>query len=296
MPKASLSLTADNASNVGIRLLLLIGMGLLAGCGVVAAAKKPETIHTQQRLVASPMLLPIYADDFSSGTSRAVLEASSPSDEGSSILRDELMINATVMRTVEQRGIPDALEFDMPNAWIKKGIHFSVSSGPYISLYYRKPAHTVVVDHSGYSFFSTGTFEGSILGEIDDVPRSVRLCAFGESGLEPPWPVTISSQLYRYMDVPLEIDAPPAEINGSDYAPVSAQIIDDVHPLPSGNAIERADKAFASLKSVAASSGIDWRLYVYDAQGPAGYGFRTAPSLSPPHWLIGLMMPSLQPC
>ena len=100
----------------------------------------------------------------------------------------------------------------------------------------------------------------------------MRMCAFGESGLQPPWPVTISSELYRYMDVPSEIDAPPADINGTDYAPVSAQIIEDVHPLQSGTAFQRATRAFASLKNIAASSGVDWRLYVYDAESPAGYG------------------------
>jgi len=111
------------------RFLALIGVVFLAGCGVVTAAKKAETLHTQQRVVAAPTLLPIYADDFSSGTSRSVLEASSPSDEGSSILRDEIMINATVMRTVEQRGIPDALELDMPNAWLKKGFTSASAAG-----------------------------------------------------------------------------------------------------------------------------------------------------------------------
>ena len=71
-----------------------------------------------------------------------------------------------------------------------------------------------------------------------------------------------------------DIAAPPAEINGTEYAPVAAKIVEDVHPLQSGIAVQRASKAFESLKRVATTPGIEWTLRVYGAEYAAGYGVR----------------------
>ena len=252
---------------LGFAILAAIALGLSACVAPNPVAPDQVKVYPLNRGITSmPLAVP----------KSGAISANAQDAEAMRILNGEMDYTETVRNTVARLGYPDALEFTYISLRRDKDrpfISVRVSSAPWIALFYREPARTLIIDHSNWHASGISLVpRGTVIADFPVVPAYVRIFDFGEPPPAPPWPVTIPADACEPLAVPEEPDPPPAQIEGSDYAPVAAKIVADVNPLTSGRDFERAQRAFARLKPVAETPGIYWKLYVYSAEHSAGYG------------------------
>lgn len=207
----------------------------------------------------------IPSQEFPQGNSVAAMRDAKPSSEGAQLLRDQVLIDVTVAKTVNQCGLPAAVGFTSSTAGQVQ--HFA--------MFYNTPPRTIVFQRSSMDvqwLSLSQLYESHVVADLQTVPRSILRLKINEGPLAPPWPVTIPPNLHDAFTVPLQPADPPTEVDGHDYVAVADDLAARLPHSANIQNRQRAEKALARLEPAARVEGLNWRMEVFNATGPMGFG------------------------
>lgn len=258
---------------VEIRRIAILVLALaLGGCAGFSeggmSAEGARFRHAVRQGQQSSKGLTIYAippEEFPHGSSFAAIRDAQPSSEGAQLLRDQVLTDVTIAKTVNELGLPAA-------------IGFASSGGGQVqrfALFYKTPPRSLVLQRSSMSvqwLSLSQLYESRVVADLPTVPRSILRLAIHDGPLAPPWPVTIPLDGRDAFAVPPQPAAPPAEVDGHDYVVVANDLAARLPPSANVQNQQRAETALARLEPVARVQGLNWRVVVVNAEGPMGFG------------------------
>jgi Zn-dependent protease with chaperone function len=212
------------------------------------------------------MIYSIHPEDFPQGSSFAAIRDANPSSEGAQILRDEVLTDVAIAKTVNELGLPAAIGFASS----------SVGQVQRLAMFYKTPPRALVFKRSSMDvqwLSLSQLYKSRVVADLSTVPRSVQRLVFNEGPLSPPWSVTIPPDLRDAFAVPSQPSAAPSiDVDVHDYVAVAndleARLPHAVNVLNQ----RRAEAALARLEPVARVTGLNWRVVVVNAVGPMGFG------------------------
>jgi Zn-dependent protease with chaperone function len=207
----------------------------------------------------------IHLEEFPQGNSFAAIRDANPSSEGAQLLRDQVLIDTTIAKTVNQFGFPAAIGFASS----------SVGQVQHFTMFYKTPPRLLVLQRSAMDvqwLSLSQLYESRVVVDLPTVPRSVQRLVFNEGPLAPPWPVTIPPDLRDMFAVPPQPADPPAAVDGHDYVAVADDLAARLPQSENVQNRQRAEGALARLKPAARAEGINWRIVVFNAAGAMGFG------------------------
>lgn len=211
------------------------------------------------------MLYAIQPGEFSQGGSFATIRDAQPSSEGGQLLRDQVLTDVTIAKTVSQLGLPAAISFASSSAGQMQRF----------ALFYKTPARSLVLQRSStdVQWLSVSElYESHVVVDLPTVPRSVQRLVFQEGPLAAPWPATIPPDLRDSFAVPSQPADPPAAVDGHDYRAVADDLAARLPPSANVQNTQRAAAALTRLEPAAKVEGLDWRVVVFNAAGVMGFG------------------------
>ena len=255
-----------------LRQLAILVLALaLGGCAAFSAggmaASGARFRHAVRQGWQSGKGLTLYVippEEFPQGSSFAAIRDVEPSNEGAQLLRDQVLTDVTIAKTVTQLGLPAAIGFASSAA----------GQVQRFAMFYKTPPRSLVLQRSSMSvqwLSLSQLYESRVGADLPAVPRSVQRLAFNAGPLAPPWPVTIPPDLREAFAVP-QPDDPPAEADGRDYVAVADDLAARLPNLQGARSQQRAAGALAWLAAVARVEGLNWRAIVFNAAGPMGFG------------------------
>jgi len=253
--------------------VIVVFVLLVGGCAAFSpGGMKAEGARFRQAALQgrqsdkSMMVYTINSQEFPQGDSFAAIRDTNPSSEGAKLLRDQVLIDVTIAKTVNQCGLPAAVGFASSSAGQVQ--HFS--------MFYKTPPRTLMFKRSSMDvqwLSLSQLYESYVVADLPTVPRSVQRLAFNEGPLAPPWPITIPQDLRDAFTVPPQPAAPPTKVDGHDYIAVADSLA--AACLPHSANIQnwqRAEAALFRLEPFARIEGLSWRVEVINAKGPMGFG------------------------
>lgn len=207
----------------------------------------------------------IPPEEFPQGSSFAAIRDVEPLNEGAQLLRDQVLTDVTIAKTVSQLGLPAAIGFASSAA----------GQVQRFAMFYKTPPRSLVLQRSSMSvqwLSLSQLYESRVVADLPTVPRSVQRLVFNEGPRAPPWPVTIPPDLRDAFAVPPQPAVPSTEVDGRDYAAVANDLAARLPPSVNVQNRQRAEAALARLEPAARVEGLHWRAVVVNAAGPMGFG------------------------
>jgi Zn-dependent protease with chaperone function len=200
----------------------------------------------------------------------ANIRNSDPSDIGAAILRDQVLTDVTIRKTIEQQGLPQALGFS------------SASAGQIqnIALFYNAPWRTLVLQRSSiYGQWTTLSelYESHVLTDIPAVPPSTLFLGLNNTNTPQASPsptkfTVFSKELHEAFAIPSLPEAPPSQIEGLAYADVAFDLIRSLPVSENVQNLQRVQQILSTLMPSLQAYGLNWRLQLIKGPGPTGFG------------------------
>ena len=179
-----------------LRQLAILVLALaLGGCAAFSAggmaASGARVRHAVRQGWQSGKGLTLYVippEEFPQGSSFAAIRDVEPSSEGAQLLRDQVLTDVTIAKTVTQLGLPATIGFASSTA----------GQVQRFAMFYKTPPRSLVLQRSSMSvqwLSLSQLYESRVGADLPAVPRSVQRLAFNAGPLAPPWPVTIPADL-----------------------------------------------------------------------------------------------------
>ena len=191
--------------------------------------------------MAGPEILAVKPGDIAGVSSDAIKQSRQPSKAGK-ILRSEVTVDKTVAATVDQAGVPSALELDGQS---------------YFALYYLAPPRSYL-------------FPGGGVVELKDVPQSIRMTALNQEPRSP-WPVAFTAGADTTFAVPQTPDDPPAALNRQAFAGDAESVRSQVTETSNAEDNARAQRALKRLAPGANIPGVQCQLLVFRGDAPQAF-------------------------
>lgn len=220
-------------------------LGTLSGKGMVIYAIGPE--------------------EFPQGGSFVAIQDALPSSEGAQMLRDQVLTDVTIAKTVNDLGLPAAIGL----------VSSGAGQAQRFAMFYKTPRRSLVLQRSSMSaqwLSLSQLYESRIVADLPNVPQSVRRLAFHEDLPASPWPVTIPPDVRDAFAVPAEPAAPVSAVDGHDYVAVADDLMARLLPTVTVENRQRAEAMLAKLEPVAEVEGLHWRMMVISGEGAMGFG------------------------
>ncbi len=252
-----------------IALLLLMLPLALETVGCSEAGRAQEQLCAQVFREAATVT--VDRGEFPAGADIvASIKQASPTGEGAQLLRANTVSDLSVADALRQYGLPDAVEFRATTQKYEPGV--PTVKALWFGMFYKSPPRTLVFRRP----FDPNPFCAPVHGELvlnlNQLPRTVSRLTFAEPPMAPPWPVTVPANLSDFYGAPAVPSAPPAIVDGKEYAPAADYLRAHVTEVAPGLPLKRASGAFAKLNNVTATSGIEWKLIVFANPEPIGFG------------------------
>ena len=253
-------------------ILVLVLALPLGGCAAFSAggmategARLRHAVRQGSQSGKGMMIHTIHPEEFPHGSSFAAIRDANPSSEGAQLLRDQVLTDVTIAKTVNELGLPAAIGFASSAAGQVQ--HFA--------MFYKAPPRSLVLQRSSMDvrwFSLSELYESRAAADLPTVPRSVQRLAFHAGPLPTPWPVTIPPDYRGAFAVPSVPPPPPVEVDGRDYGAVANDLAARLPRSVDVHNQQRAEAALARLEPVARVEGLKWRVVVVNATGPMGFG------------------------
>ncbi len=197
--------------------------------------------EAQPTLVAGPEILAVKPEDVAGVSADAIKQSRQPSKAGK-ILRAEVTVDKTVAATVNQAGVPAALELDGQS---------------YFALYYLAPPRSYL-------------FPGGSVVELKEVPQSIRRIALNQEPRSP-WPVIFKPDGDTSFAAPQTPDDPPAALNRQAFAGDAGSVRRQLTETSNGEDNARAQRVLRKLAPGARIPGVQWQLVVFRRDAPQAF-------------------------
>jgi len=207
----------------------------------------------------------IHPEEFPQGNSFPAIRDTNPSSEGAQLLRDQVLTDVTIAKTVKQLDLPAAIGFSSSYA----------GQVQRFAMFYKTPLRTLVLQRSSMDvqwLSLSELYESCIVADLPTVPCSVQRLVFNERSLASPWPVTIPPDLRDAFAVPPRPADPPAAVDAHDYVAVADDLAKHLPHSENVQNQQRTEAALARLEPVAKVKGLNWRVVVIKGAEPMGFG------------------------
>ena len=165
--------------------------------------------------------------------------------QGEAYIKSAAVLDPAFAKWIAVNGTPDAIE---PSLDIER---------KYVLFYMNPPRSYAVQD-------------GTTIGQLNDVPRSVRWITFNQKTLIGPWPITIPPASAAAFDVPKTPPGPPDKFEWDAFADDAAKVRKLITPINDARTQE-ASQQLERIKAATATSGINWNIEVFYNQTPAAF-------------------------
>ncbi len=188
---------------------------------------------------------------------------SSPASEGNKLLRDEVILDSSVLAVLKSNGVPDAVELNRSR---------DARTDRWFAMYYKGPPETLAYATSLRNFNASGPrYHGTRACDLPQVPRSVWRLALGEGPLAPPWPVTIPVAARAPFGVPLQGPPAPAKANGEGWARLARGVASTME-IGTGDDARRTREAIKRLAQANRADGLNWTAVLFNSRVASGFG------------------------